>query len=287
MKTISSNKQIMSLSEVNTLIQQTPVLSLTSKALFPVVQARKTNIRLTPLFIVIVLFVSALSSIYPNAAHAEGNVSQFDINDVIVEQSADGTIRAQDVDVDSDGNRYVLGNFEGSVLFGEGDGRQELVGTKGDLFVAKYNADNNLVWVQKFDVSTDRVLPSSQATGIKFDADFGGNVHIAGSFLGRLNIGSESMTSGNRADGFVAQLNSATGEVKWANQISGKNLVEVGDLSADGNLVVTGSFNGIAEFNGQSGSRETLLGLSPGDTDMYTVLYAFDGSISVCTTGWW
>lgn len=280
MKTISSNKQIMSLSEVNNLIEQTPALSLTNKALFPVTQARKTNIRLTPLFMVIILFVSALWSVYPNAAYAEGNVSQFDISDVIVEQSADGTIRAQDVDVDPDGNRYVLGSFEGSVLFGEDDETQELVGTKGDLFVAKYDADNNLLWVQKFDVSADRVLPESQPTGIKYDAKFGGNVHIAGSFLGRLNIGSESMASGNRADGFVVQLNSATGEVKWANQISGNNLVKVGDLSADGNLVVTGSFNGIAEFYGQSGSRETLLGLSPGDTDMYTVLYAFDGSVS-------
>ncbi|MEE9344280.1 MAG: hypothetical protein V3U88_01600 [Methylococcales bacterium] len=284
MKTISSNKQIMSLSEVNNLIQQTPALSLTNKALFPVTQARKTNIRLTPLFMVIVLFVSALWSIYPNIAHAEGNVSQFDINDVIVEQSADGTIRTQDVDVDPDGNRYVLGNFEGSVLFGEGT--QELVGTKGDVFVAKYDANNNLVWVQKFDVFVDIVLPGSQPTGVKFDAKFGGNIYIAGSFLGRMNIGSESMISGNDADGFVAQLNSVTGEVKWANQISGNNqtpgnnFVEVGDLSADGNLVVTGSFKGIAEFGGQSGSREALLGLSPGDTDMYTVLYAFDGSIS-------
>ncbi len=266
-----SNKQIMSLSEVNNLIQQTPTLPPTLKPVFAT--SRQT-------FFSMVILLSVFWGIYPNAANAEGNVSQFDINDVIVEQSADGTIRTQDVDVDPDGNRYVLGNFEGSVLFGEGEGTQELVGTKGDVFVAKYDADNNLVWVQKFDVSTDRVLPSSQPTGIKFDADFGGNVHIAGSFLGRLNIGSESMTSGNNADGFVAQLNSATGEVKWANQISGKNLVEVGDLSADGNLVVTGSFNGIAEFNGQSNSRETLLGLSPGDTDMYTVLYAFDGSIS-------
>ncbi|WP_227369757.1 hypothetical protein [Halomonas sp. M20] len=213
-----------------------------------------------------------------NLAHAQTNADRFDISDVLVEESESGQVRAQDVALDPAGNRYVLGNFTGTVLFGEGRSAQELEGTNGDFFVAKYDTDDNLIWVQKFDVFVSQTQLFTQPTGIKFDDKFG-NIFIVGVFGGRLVIGSQSLVSDINANGFVAQLDPETGEAKWANQIASDRLVTVSDLSTNGNLAVTGAFNGIADFQGQSNSGKSLLALSPNDSDMYTAIYAFDGSV--------
>lgn len=241
---------------------------------------KSVTCNIVSLSVLATLGATMLLSINPAVAIAQGNdTDQFDINEVLVEQSSNGNIRAQDVALDPAGNRYVFGNFTGTIRFGEDPDVQELTGTDGDIFIAKYAADSSLLWVQKFDAFVSERLPATQPTGIKYDDTFK-SIYIAGSFIGQLAIGSASLTANKNANGFVAQLDAETGVAQWANQIVSDKSVSVGDLSTNGNLAVTGSFNGIAEFNGQNNSEESLLALSANDSDMYTALYAFDGSLS-------
>ncbi|MCG8348865.1 MAG: hypothetical protein MI924_13925 [Chloroflexales bacterium] len=214
------------------------------------------------------------------ATQAQENNDPFVINDVIVEESDTDRVKAQEVALDEAGNRYVFGRFDGNVEFGEGSNGQSLNGTDGDLFIAKYDTGNNLLWVQEFETSVRGALPSANAAGIEFD-DFFGNLYVAGDFRGGLDVGSKRLSSGANADGFIAQLDPETGNVQWVNQIiSGNQPVIVRDISATGTVVLTGRFGGIAEFPGQFETGETLLSLTPGGEDMFAVLYSQVGQTS-------
>jgi hypothetical protein len=210
----------------------------------------------------------------PGALHAQQNDGTFAINAVLAEQSDSDRVTATEVALDEAGNRYVFGRFTGNVEFGAGRGAQTLNGTDGDLFVAKYDTSGNLQWIQEFETSIGGALPSADAVAIDFEKALG-NLYVGGTFRGRLTVGGLVMNSGTEADGFIAQLDPATGAVKWVNQMIGTQPLIVRDLSANsGNVTVTGRFTGIGEFPGQFQTKQTLLSLTPGGEDMFAVMYS-------------
>lgn len=210
----------------------------------------------------------------PVPAYAQQDDKVLVIDEVISEESDSGRIAAQEIALDAAGNRFVFGRFTGNVTFGEGRNGQTRNGTDSDLFVAKYDVDGNLQWVQEFETSVAGALPSAEAAAIGFEQGFN-HLYVAGTFRGRLDVGSTGLLSGSEADGFVAQLNPQTGAVQWVNQIIGTQPVIVRDLSANsGNVMVTGRFTGVGEFPGQFQTGKTLLSLTPGGDDMFAVLYS-------------
>jgi hypothetical protein len=210
----------------------------------------------------------------PGAVHAQQNDGKFVINAVLAEQSDTDRASATEVTLDESGNRYLFGRFTGNVEFGAGRGAQTLNGTDGDLFVAKYDTNGNLQWVQEFETSVGSALPSADAVTIDFEKALD-NLYVGGAFRGRLTVGGLVMNSGQEADGFVAQLDPATGAVKWVNQMIGTQPLIVRDLSANsGNVTVTGRFTGIGDFPGQFQTKKTLLSLTPGGEDMFAVMYS-------------
>ena len=62
-----------------------------------------------------------------------------------------------DITVDSRGNNYVTGSFEGMVTFGPGEPNETTLTSAGsnDIFVAKYSIDGILLWVKQA-ASTDQ-----------------------------------------------------------------------------------------------------------------------------------
>lgn len=221
-----------------------------------------------------VLATLVMAVLLATPAYAQQDDKVLVIDEVLTEESDSGRIAAQEIALDEAANRYVFGRFTGNVTFGEGRNAQTRNGTDSDLFVAKYDADGNLQWVQEFETSVAGALPSAEAVAIDFEKGFS-HLYVAGSFRGRLDVGSTSLFSGSEADGFVAQLNPQTGAVQWVNQIIGTQPVIVRDLSANsGNVVVTGRFTGIGEFPGQFQTGKTLLSLTPGGEDMFAVLYS-------------
>ena len=221
-----------------------------------------------------------LFSIMP--AHAQ------DIESVIVELAARtndpvGYVTARDVAVDETGNRFVFGTFGGEVEFGQGSAGQRLEGTFSDMFVAKYDQAGVLQWIQELEsrfIFDNGGQASALPVGIALDQN---DLYVTGNFMNTLDIGPETLvTKDHSADVFVAQLDPATGDVRWVNQIKSKgSQVIVRDISAArGNVLITGRFDGKSEFLGQFESKETLVSLSKNGTDMFAAKYSFGGILA-------
>ncbi|MCE7982918.1 MAG: hypothetical protein DYG89_17175 [Caldilinea sp. CFX5] len=202
------------------------------------------------------------------------------VDQVIAEDSANGSISFQRVTVDGAGNRYVTGRFSGDVLFGEGANSQQLNGTD-DLFVAKYNVMGTLVWVKEFESDFGGGgIPGVTPTGIAADVTTNG-LYLGGHFVNALNAGGPVLLSNDsNADGFIARLNLVTGATEWANQIRGTKVILVNDLvDARGNVAITGRFQGAAEFIGTFNTGKNLLTETVNGDDMFVAAYSQVGQL--------
>jgi uncharacterized protein (AIM24 family) len=146
------------------------------------------------------------------------------------------------VAVDSGGNVYVTGTFEGTADFGGGG----LTSAGGkDVFVAKYTSAGSFVWSKQFGGSS-----SDFAGGIAVDG--AGDVAIAGRFQGSINFGGGNLTSAGGEDAFLAKLSGASGGHVWSKRFgatSNDNAAGV-DTDGSGNVVVTGYYSGSVDFGG-------------------------------------
>jgi len=146
--------------------------------------------------------------------------------------------------VDSSGNCYVTGYFEGTATFGS----TTLTGGYQEIFVAKLNTSGVWQWAVKAGGGG-----SDYGRGIAIDSS--GNCYVTGYFAGTATFGSTSLTSSGNNDIFVAKLDTS-GVWQWAVKAGGA--ASSGDygraIAADssGNCYVTGYFSGTATFGSTS-----------------------------------
>lgn len=145
--------------------------------------------------------------------------------------------------VDASGNIYIIGNYRGTVGFGSNS--LTSVGT-GDIFVAKYNKNGTLQWVQSAGGTVGEL-------GTDIAVDGNGNVYITGGFSGTATFGSTSVVSGGNNDVFVAKYNNS-GLIQWVQSASGTGNDYGLSIAVDGsgNAYITGSFAGTATFGATS-----------------------------------
>lgn len=173
----------------------------------------------------------------------------------------------QSVAVDSCGDVYVTGGLEGVNQFG--DFSISEVGPHS-AFVAKLGAaDGEVLWV-KHDMA------GGETEGKRVAVDDSGNVCVAGTFhrfAGEgFDLGGQYVVQKGDGDLFVAQLDSATGEVRWTRRLGGtfrdgSNLLgeDVNSLACDGdgNLLLTGYFQRVADFGdyvlSNAGTRDVYI----------------------------
>jgi hypothetical protein len=116
------------------------------------------------------------------------------------------------VAVDSSGNVYVTGGFQGTANFGSTN--LTSIGSE-DIFLAKYNGSGNLIWIIQAGGT------NNQDIGEDVCADTNGNVFIVGSFQGQTSFGNKTLiASGSLGIGtvnnqFIAKYNSS-GTLIWA-----------------------------------------------------------------------
>jgi hypothetical protein len=146
---------------------------------------------------------------------------------------------------------------------------QNVVERGGDAFLAKLTADGHVVWSRSFGHAGSTQLPLATAI------DAVGNVHIAGSFQGTLDLGGTALTShvscapGDYAyDGFIAKLD-RSGDLISAQALGGDGTSFVVSLAIDrsGGVVATGNFNGALDLAGDAGIVPTDAGLLDPDYD--------------------
>lgn len=170
-------------------------------------------------------------------------IAKYDANgNVLWAKNSTGTSGGGDigysVSADAGGNVFVTGWFDSPTITFGSTILTNAGGGFNDVFIAKYDANGNVLWAKS-------VGGTQIDQGFSVSADFGGNVFVTGFFnSSAITFGSTTLTKTGNANVFIAKYD-ANGNVLWAKCTAG-TLNDVGSsVSADagGNVFVTGWFS--------------------------------------------
>ncbi|MDD1428655.1 SBBP repeat-containing protein, partial [Dolichospermum sp. ST_sed9] len=145
------------------------------------------------------------------------------------------------IKLDSSGNIYTTGGFQGTVDFDPGTGTSNLTSAGYDnVFVSKLNSDGSFAWAKSF-------AGGNHVKGYSIQVDSSGNVYTAGWFSVTADFdpgpGTYNLTASGNFDGFIYKLNS-DGSFAWAKnygsaQDEGGSTITV---DSSGNIYNAGTF---------------------------------------------
>ncbi|MEP7169919.1 MAG: SBBP repeat-containing protein, partial [Bacteroidota bacterium] len=172
---------------------------------------------------------------------------------------------ATDISVDIFQNVYVTGAFENVIDFDPGSGVFNLTATsQADVFILKLDAAGDFKWAKSF------YGPADADYGHTIEVDNFGNVYTTGNFIYAdfdPGPGTYILIGSNGDDIFISKLDSS-GNFVWAKQIGGAFYpTALSDLDANGNIYVTGEFDGTVDFDPDSSGSYLLT--SSGAQDIY------------------
>ena len=178
--------------------------------------------------------------------------------------------------VGREGAVYVVGSYGATMDFDPGP-EEVIVDSPNnwDVYLVKYSAAGDFLWVITFgdDVFNDSVRPGGMAID-QYD-----NIYLAGDIGVWTDFDptdGEFILEGQGADVFVAQFSSG-GELGWALNMGGLGPDWAAGLAlaAGGDVVVTGEFMGLADFD--PGPPELMLQGVNNATNIFVGRYASDG----------
>lgn len=195
---------------------------------------------------------------------------------------------ASDLAVDSDGNVYITGYFNGSVDFEPSDApdtRDSFSSAENgsgeptrDVFLASYSSDGDFRWAYAAGEAG-----RDQGHAVKVDSD--GNCYISGYFQGTVDFNPASiggdLTSNGLIDCFIAKFDES-GRFKWAKSFGSSNddQIRPGAMALDqsGNIIVAGDFGGDILFE-PGGETFECSGSSYGAGDFFLAKFNPDGEL--------
>ncbi|QQR88318.1 MAG: SBBP repeat-containing protein [Flavobacteriales bacterium] len=177
--------------------------------------------------------------------------------------------------MDSEGSNaiYVAGFFSGTQDF---DGNP-LTAQGTDAFLARYDAQGNVVWVRQMGGPGDENTWGVSVDGL-------GNIHVAGDFSGNsITLGGTTLTATHDSTtGYLATYD-PSGNLQWAVRAGGSDEPQVFTMTStytakvhsdlNGNCYVFGRFSGTADFGGISLS-------TIGADDLFLARFEPDGTCS-------
>jgi hypothetical protein len=133
------------------------------------------------------------------------------------------------IELDSDGNSYVIGNFSGTGSFGTYN-----VSTSNayDMFITRYNTLGDCLGVRHF----------GQASGHYLAIDNVGSVCCIGVFLNSITIGSSTFTSLGNQDIFIAKIDEITGVGDLGRKINNQLLIYANPNDGKCNITIPDEF---------------------------------------------
>lgn len=177
------------------------------------------------------------------------------------------------ISVSSTGDVYTTGFYNSTADFDPSILSFNLNSVSGnDIFVCKLTSSGNFAWAKSFGGSSNEIGLSitTNTNGIFFTGYFQGTVDFDP------NIGVNNLNSSGSNDPFICKLD-FNGLLTWAFKLGGTG-ADVGSsitTDANGDVLVTGQFNGAASFNSASPAN-TLT--SAGSTDVFVAKYSNAGS---------
>ena len=152
--------------------------------------------------------------------------------------------------LDDDGNIYIAEYMQGYVDFDPSDQTMELTsGALSDAFMAKYNAQGELIWALNFGGEFQDDVNA-------FVLDNEGNIFMSGNFSFTVDFDSGDCMSElsvgglDTQDMYIAKFNN-DGQFIWVKQISGAFLQHCAGIALDSqqNIIVAGRFTGSTDFD--------------------------------------
>ncbi len=154
--------------------------------------------------------------------------------------------------LDNYGNVYHLGTFIDTVDFDPGPGTHNLTsGGDAKLFVQKFDANGNFLWVKPFGNSDYQGLNS-------LSIDVLGNIYTAGSFNDTADfdpgIGISNLISVGASDAFIQKMD-FNGNFIWAKSFGATNIDGINSIAVDafGNVFSTGYYKDTVDFDPGAG----------------------------------
>lgn len=161
---------------------------------------------------------------------------------------AGSQIYGYDIDVDNQGNVYVVGSFVSAADFDAGPGTTFLVGPSPyGAFVMKLNSSGGFAWAKSFS-------SSGGSDVLQIEVDSANALYISGIYAGTLDAnpsaGTNEITSSSGLDIFVIKLN-AGGNYIWARTFGADEyqMPTAMALDASSNVIIAGDFAGSGDFD--------------------------------------
>jgi len=161
------------------------------------------------------------------------------------------------VALDSSGNIYSTGNFQGGVGdFDPGAAVYNLTptGSTADVFISKLNSSGEFIWAKK----VGGLVGNEGARSIYVDSS--NNVYVTGIFYGTVDfdpgVGVFNLSAtGFNQDIFILKLDS-NGDFVWAKKLGGSSNEDAYSVTADssGNVYTTGRFLDIGDMDFDPGA---------------------------------
>ncbi len=186
------------------------------------------------------------------------------------------------VTTDAAGNIYVGGEFNDVADFDPlGAGSVETAQGLSDAFVAKYNSNGVLQWVNTFGSASE----SEKVTRVRMS---NGKLYVSGIFSDTVDFGAQTLTPYGGADGFLLDIDPASGAVNNAEQFGGNsadNVEDAFDNNVANTKMVFGNFRSSAKLNPSSSA---FTNGSTGGSDMFMASFcnpinvSFNAPAAVC-----
>jgi uncharacterized delta-60 repeat protein len=142
-------------------------------------------------------------------------------------------VQPREIVLDSEGNIYMTGYFQGTINFDPDTGISNLTSAGGsDIFVFKLDSDGNFIWAKRMGFS-------SHEAGFSIALDITGNIYIA-----------EQESYGYSTTSLIFKLDN-NGDIVWVKGIGGMGNAASHRVTLDSNnnIFVIGDFAGTADFD--------------------------------------
>ncbi|MEQ8908015.1 MAG: T9SS type A sorting domain-containing protein [Vicingaceae bacterium] len=192
--------------------------------------------------------------------------------------TGNGDVRVVSIDLNSQGDIFVTGEFTGTVDFDPGP--NSLSKTSNgiqDVFLLKLDPNGNLVWAHSFG-GNDRDL------GYSLHAYSNNLILLGGKFSGTVDFdpgSSSQVANGSNSENFFLSAFDANGNLLWNNAfLTSNNSTDYASLYSinklqNGNLIVCGSFFGTVDFDPSSATFNLN---SNGNEDSFLASYDPNGN---------